>query len=156
MSDASFPSPFLDTPSVDSLPSSWAANTKHNKNENAASADDAEVPISFWKCSLAHKLGLIHLSVEQSEALGVIRQFSVNHLWCKSITKYFCAYIRCYKCHSRNLSQRFVHHSEPLNFNCKKYKLYKWNIMKLNGVEVDKAKGWLTVKDSKVRYKPYA
>jgi hypothetical protein len=90
-----------------SLPNNWLENALESKSETAAKNDDAKVPLEFWDMSLAKKLHKAELSIEESRALNVLRDWSVNCIWKRSLTKCFCKWMRCNKCHFDSLSGFF-------------------------------------------------
>jgi len=80
---------------LDSLPSMWRQNYPvENMGEEAVKHDNASVPVSFWNRALCRKLGLNCLSLEQKWALDIIRLWSVEKLWRRSITKCFCLWLK--------------------------------------------------------------
>jgi hypothetical protein len=88
------------------LPKGWLANALEDKSETAAKDDDASVPLHFWNSALESKIKR-KLSLKESDALNVIRTWSVEKIWKKSITKCFCKWLRCRKCHFKSFKGFF-------------------------------------------------
>ena len=52
------------------------------------------MPVGYWNKALCGKLGVNSLSHKQEWALDVIRRWSVEKIWRRSITKCFCLWLK--------------------------------------------------------------
>ena len=91
---------------TNTLPKGWIANQLEAKSETAAKDDDAQVPLQFWNSALETKLQR-NLNINEIAALNKIRDFVVEHIWKRSITKCFCKWMRCKDCHANRVNTFF-------------------------------------------------
>jgi hypothetical protein len=97
----------------------WISNIKEIKDEAAVKHDDAEVPLHFWFDALECKLKRT-LNFKERHAIGILRDWSVNYIWKRSITKCFCCWLRCSSCHNKRLNRIFdkSFRNETLRYSC--------------------------------------
>jgi hypothetical protein len=114
---------------AEKLTTNWKPNVKEDKDEAAVKHDDAAVPITFWNQALTRKLKRT-LSTSEEEAIDKLRNWSVQCIWKRSVTKCFCRWLRCRGCHNKRLNLLFDSRTNKsdLNFTCEKCMHYvKWN-----------------------------
>jgi hypothetical protein len=127
----------------------WVTHSIKESIDIATKADDARIPIELWNSCLEKKLN-ISLSQSQSSALEVIREWSVAVIWKRKLTKCFCRWLRCRKCHDKRLDLLFDSRTNKskLWFNCAECSRFNKNceVMKIGDKYVWKAKGKLAYK----------
>ena len=99
------------------FPTNWVKNEKHKKNEVAAKNDDAEVPVHLWDNALSVDLNR-PVTLEMMRSLKVLRH-AVCQVWKRRVTRCFCSWLRCRKCHGKQLKQKHKQEKEEVYDVCK-------------------------------------
>jgi hypothetical protein len=98
------------------IPQGWLTNVTHKRREGASMSDSADINLNLWN---NHLEGLLKrtLNLKDQKALSIIQFWLVNKLWKRAVTKCFCSWLRCKKCHKNNFIDKLFDDGGTIDAN---------------------------------------